>query len=390
MTLNYTPKDYTQIFSEMIQDAQNNNLISDDENFIEHIENNEDIENIYVLDLSTHALSQSKGYEDLTKIYDSMDLNKATGEDLDRLGTYFNIQRPPAQKSIAGLVFSLNITLTEDVVIQEGTIVQTDLGEKYVTYETVIIPAGATEVTVTAKSELFGYASMVGKNTLTTLATQINTGNARLTVTNPSASTNGKNEATDDEYREIIKNWTKVLTKGTKEAYDYYFMNIDGVDGYKLIPHWDGAGTLKIVIDAPTETLPTIIPKITNELTEKVHLYSDDDVIVEAAQTVSITNVTATVNVDINNLTPYSLPDKENISIRVKNAITTYIEGGYRTNGDYYIGLKLGEDFIPYQCGLFVAQEVNEVKNVIFSTTEPTLIEDYQKATVGVVNVIVE
>lgn len=390
MNLNYTERTYNEIFPEMIQDAQNLNLISEDEQFLEHIDNLEDIENNYVMDLSTHALQTDGLYKEATKIYNSNDINKAVGIDLDNLGELFNVKRPAAQKSVAGLTFSLNKSISEEVIIPEGTVVQTDLGEKYVTVEDVNIPANDLNVTVNAKSVLYGYASRVGKNTLVNLSTVIDSHEAKLTVTNLSASSGGKNQATDEEYRELLRNWTKILTRGTKLAYDYYLMNYEGVDSYKLIPHWDGAGTLKIVIDAPAETLPTIIPEITAGLIEDVHLYKDDDVIIVPAEDVTITNVTCTVNVDIDNLTQYSLPDKETISLKVQNAITTYIDGGYRVNGEYYAGLKLGEDFIPYQCGLFVAQEVSEVKNVIFSKTDHTVIDDYQKAEVGVVNVFIE
>lgn len=389
-TLNYTPKNYEQIFYETISDAQENNLISNHEEFLENINNLEDIENVMVLIFATQSKILSKAYEEATKSYISMDLNKATDTDLDRIGAYFNITRPPASKSIAGVTFTIDRTVNQDIIIPEGVIVQTNRGEQFIIDKNYTIPAGATSVNAVAKSVLTGYESRVGQHTLNQIATQIETYGANITCDNISASTVGKNKATDEEYRLILKNWTKILSRGTKSAYEHYLNNSNLIDGYKLIPHWDGAGTLKIVIDAPTEVIEEIISTISEELTNDVHLYADDDVIIEGASLVYVTNIKCTVNVDIDSVISYSLPQKEDIALRVKNAIKTFIDGGYCTDGTYYPGLKLGEDFIFHKCAVFIDKEVPEVKNVKFNRSKSIVVEDYEKAESGEINVLIE
>ena len=62
-----------------------------------------------------------------------------------------------------------------------------------------------------------------------------------------------------------------------------------------------------------------------------------------------------------------------------------YIEG----NVTDYTGLSIGEDFVPYQLGVFLKEEdlVPELKNIVFEyPTAPITIEDEQK---GVANDIV-
>jgi hypothetical protein len=75
------------------------------------------------------------------------------------------------------------------------------------------------------------------------------------------------------------------------------------------------------------------------------------------------------VNVDIDNAQYYSVDEREEIAIRVEKAIRLFIDGGYRKDGRWYTGLKIAEDFIPFQCGMFIASEVEEVRSVDFRDT---------------------
>lgn len=387
---NYTEKSYDDIFQESVEYAQELGLLSDDPDIISNLNKLEDIENIKVLDLSVHSNLDSILYKDMTRIYDSWDIDKATGVDLDRLGAFFSITRPPALRSIAGLVFTLTNTVNYDITIPEGTVVSTDAGEDYITIETVKIPAGADTVNVSAKSVLAGYNSRVGKNTLVNIVSSFSLKNTRLTVNNPEHTSGGRDICSDDKYREMIKDWHNILTRGTASAYENYFENYESIEGYRLIPHWDGPGTLKIVVDAPTESLAYIIREVGTELAKSVNMYSDDDVIIVPPRNIVINNVFVSCNVDIDQVNIYSTPDKDNIRLRISNAIETYIDGGFRANGEYYPGLGIGEDFIPHKCAVFIDSEIPELKNIIFHNEENTVINDFEKAVCGTVTITME
>lgn len=390
LNTNYTEKTYNDIFMESIEYAQELGILSEDSNFIEHINNLEDIENMLVLDLSVHSNLDSIIYKDMTRIYESWDIDKASGIDLDRLGAFFSIPRPSALRSVAGLVFSLTRIVNYDVIIPEGTVIATNAGEEYITLSTATIPAGASTVEVTAKSVLAGYNSRVGKNTIINIISSFNLKNTNLLVNNPEHSSGGRDKCTDDEYRAMIKDWHNILTKGTESAYNNYFRNYESIEGYRLIPHWDGPGTLKIVIDAPTEALASIIREVGTDLSESVNMYSDDDVVIVPPKSRVINNIFVSCNVDIDQINKYNQPDKENIKLRINNSIETYINGGFRNNGQYFPGLSIGEDFIPHKCAVFLDEEIPELKNIIFTDNENTAINDYEKAVCGEIHITME
>ena len=67
-------------------------------------------------------------------------------------------------------------------------------------------------------------------------------------------------------------------------------------------------------------------------------------------------------NVDIDRVNPYSKSEKDEIKSRIIDVVKAYI------NGDVFnsSGLGIGEDFIPYQLGLFIGEFVPEVRSLSF------------------------
>lgn len=388
--LNFTKKEYEEIFKKSITDAQEYELLSESDNFLEKINNLEDIENFNVLTLAVHSFIDAKLYEDAEIIDNNRDLDKASSEGLDSLGKLFGIIRPEAKRSTAGLVFSLPRSIDDDVIIPEGTLVSTSDGIYYATYEEKMIPQGSTSVNVVAYSVETGYDTLVGSNRLTKILDNINSYGVALTVNNPSNTVGGANAMSDNVYRELIRNWTKVLTRGTEECYEEFFANYEGIDGYRLIPHWNGAGTLKIVIDTPREILHEIILDLVEQLSSHVNQFNDDDVVIVPTEIKVVNNINLHVNVDIDRVIDYSLPEKEDIQLRIKNSVKTYINGGTCVNGDYYKGLEIGEDFIPHKCAVFLDKEIPEIKNIIFDDDSHFEIGDYEQASCGDVNVTIE
>lgn len=358
-TVNYKEKDYDQIFLSMMKDAYQQGLVSTDEHFIDYINNRQDIENMYCLFLSVYAFENSQMFEEMTKLYNSNDIDKAQGKDIDIIGNKFGIPRPSARKSSVELTFTINnINPTLDFPIPKGTIVSTVTGKNYYTVEDAVIVRGQSTTTVQAMSTSNGYGSRVDRNTL--IICNIN----GVSVTNLKGSGGGRGAYTDKEYRQLIKNWAYSHIKGTKEAYDLFFAYYDGIDSYRLFPKWDGGGTLKIIVDPSDDW-------ILNDLSEKIYQnvqLIDDDVFITGAIQRRI-DVKVNVNVDIDNAQYYSVDEREEIATRVEKAIRLFIDGGYRKDGRYFTGLQIAEDFVPFQCGMFIASEVEEVRSVDFRDT---------------------
>lgn len=354
--MSYVQKYYEELFTNLLEEAYDNSLISHNELFVDYVKSRRDISSYYVMTLSIIADCEEDIYYDMTDVYYSSKVEYAIGTDLDDIGLIIGCPRPDATRAGVELVFSLNIPLTDTVFLPKGIQVSTSDGILYSTAEEAYIPAGEESVSVYALSVVAGWDSRVGADTLTIIVDTIEdvTG---LSVTNPESASGGRDEFDDEEYRYLLMNWVPNITKGSREAYERYFAYADGVESYKLIPNWDVSGTLKIVVDPG---YPYQLKQCYDEIVESV-CQLPDDITMFAPEQKSI-DVYATCNVDIDMINPYSSSEKEAIKTRIIDAIRLFIDGDVNNHR----GLRIGEDFIPYQLGIFVSDYVPELKNINF------------------------
>ena len=155
-----TKEHYQEIFKKKLDDAVDYNLISYDDNFLDYIENREDISNWFVMDSSLNAERIAELFEYLTQIYLSSKLEvtsksgniltAAEGRDLDSIGKLLFCPRPEATKAGVELTFSLSRELQSDVTEPEGIQVSTKTGVVFETVEELYFAAGSTQCTVQA------------------------------------------------------------------------------------------------------------------------------------------------------------------------------------------------------------------------------------------------
>ena len=363
-TTNYKQKNYDTIFTEMLTDAYIEGLLSNDEHFLDYVKNRDDIENNFVMLMSVYALKDSKQYKEMTNIYLANDIDYAVGVDLDILGSKCNTHRPQATKSSVTLEFSLrpNISpLDYDYTIPKNTIVSTDDDIRYATVDDCTIIRGEYNVQCGALAVMNGGASRVEQDTLTHCN---DIDQALISVTNINGSSGTHETYNDDEYRELLRNWTYSHIKGTKESYEEFFANYNGLDDYRLIPRWDGPGTLKIIISPSNDWLKN---DLYTKLEDNTFLLLEDVLITGAIE--RPLDIDCTINVDIDNVVSYSTVDYDNIRELVKQALTVYVDGGYRRNGTYHNGLGIGQDFIPFKAGIFINEEIPQIMSIDFKDT---------------------
>ena len=363
-TTNYKQKSYDTIFTEMLTDAYIEQLLSNDEHFLDYVRNRDDIENNFVMLMSVFANKDAKQYEEMTNIYLANSIDYAVGVDLDILGSKCNTNRPQATKSSVTLEFKLrdNVgALDYDITIPKNTIVYDDDDIRYATVDDATIVRGEYSVECGALAVMNGGASRVEPNTLIHCNDIDHT---ILTVTNINGSSGTHETYTDDEYRELLRNWTYSHIRGTKEAYDEFFANYDGLDDYRLIPRWDGAGTMKIIITPSNDWIKN---DLYTKLQEKTFLLIEDVLITGAIE--RPLDIDCTINVDIDSVVSYSTIDYDNIRELVEQALNVYVDGGYRRNGEYYHGLKIGQDFVPFKAGIFIHEEVPQIMSIDFKDT---------------------
>lgn len=374
----YEEKQFEEIFEAMLRDSLAKGLISHAEEFQDYIANQEDISNYYVMDKAVIAKMIAEVFQYITSAYESHKVEYAEGTDLDDIGVIVGIPRPLATYAQVELEFSVDEALETDVNIEDGVTVSTDDGIEYVTLENIFIGAGETSTTVQAIALESGVGSKIIEGSITKIVDGLP---YTLQVTNPKGSSGGTESYTDDEYRYLLMNWTKINLKGSIEAYENYFANFDGIDSYKVIPNWNGTGTIKCILDPGT---PYQLNKAYQELQSSVVQATED--ISMFAPTSKLIDIYAVVNVDIDRINPYSTVEKSDIKARIISAIKIFIDGGYRNDGSYYEGLILGEDFIPHKLAVFLDEEIPELKNIDFNYPgEPVTILDEE---IGVSNEI--
>ena len=360
--MNYSEKEYEEIFQSMLDDSVENGIISKAEDFKSFIANKQDISNYYVMDKAVIANMFAQVYDSITLVYNSAKVNYAELYDLDDIGDFIGIPRPPATYAEVICEFTVRGTVESDITISEGLQLSTDNNIYYETLEELYFTTETTTVTVSARAVEAGPASRIDKNTLTNINDSVS---LALDVTNPEPSTDGYEAYSDDDYRDLLKNWTKVYIKGSNEAYENYFANVDGIDGYRLVPNWDSSGTMKVIVDPGSSSqlnqIYDDLQTIVTQAPEDIVMFAPEDKLID---------IYATVDVDIDLINPYSKVEKDQIKDRIVSAIKLFIDGGMRSDIDntYYPGLYIGEDFIPHKLAVFLDEEIPELKDINFQT----------------------
>jgi len=150
-------------------------------------------------------------------LLDDTDLDKATGQDLVEIGKIYNISKTSALYATSTVVFSRTGT-TGTVTIASGTQVRVPsatAGENldYTTTAVGTILNGfTTSAAVAIKSADTGSKYNVAPAAISSFVSKPSGVDA---VTNPNAITNGRDEQTDDEYREAIRNKIRSLSRST-------------------------------------------------------------------------------------------------------------------------------------------------------------------------------
>lgn len=359
----YKQKFYKEIFLKALQEALMQGLISHQDEFESYISNKQDISNFYVMILSVHSEVFEQVYSDMTDVYFSNKIDHAMGSDLDDIGKFVGIPRPGATRANVEVTFTLNHTQDSDVREPANLLITTSSQNiSYRTSEELYIPEGELNATVNAYAVNPGTGSTVVENQLTKLQSELTTAESSVGVNNSNPSTGGYDAFTDDEYRQLLKHWSEVYEKGNEWAFVNYLSRFDGIDGYQFVPNWDGSGTIKIIIDPGTSYQ---LNKAYDDLQSRVSQASED-IYLTAPVKVPI-DVYATVDVDIDRVNPFSTTQKDEIKAKIISAIKLFIDGGVNiVTGEYYKGLSIGEDFIPYKLGAFLNTQIPELMNITF------------------------
>lgn len=360
----YNRKEYPEIFMNELGNALLQGLISRQEDFERFIKNRDDISNFYVMTLSVIAEAISKVYDDIDNEYYSNKVEYAVSTDLDDLGKLINCTRPQGTRSAVNLTFTLGQTQSEEILIPAGILCHsTSTGLSFRTSEELYFGSNETESTVTAYCTVIGSRNQTPEDTVTVIDSDLSDYvPGSIFVNNNHASFDGTDPFDDADYRTLLMNWILKNQRGNLVAFTDYLDRVDGLESYSLIPLWDGSGTTKIILDCDDSS--EVMNKVWDGLKKEV-INIDADIYLVSPDKIPI-DVYTVVDVNIDRVNPFSAHEMEVIKSKISAAITRYIRGGVRVNGEYYKGLVIGQDFVPFQLAKFVTEEVNEVQNMTF------------------------
>jgi hypothetical protein len=356
-------------------------LLSSDENFLDYISQSSDIENIAVLEMSVMALIISYIYEDLTAVYNATDIGKANDGDLDALGRMF-FSRMPASKAVTDITYSIDTPLGAPILIPQGSKVSDEnRNVVFATVEDATLLAGDTEVTVGAECTEAGTAGNLPADSLTHMVDSISEIND---VNNEVGCYGGKPQESDESYRLRLFNWKYILERGTYDAVIQGITSVSSVEGYYIDRYWDGYGSTKIIIDPP---LQITIDSVTSALEHWKAV--DEPYRIVGVETVPI-DVSCVINISLDETIAAMDTTKQSTKTKVEQYIRIYIDGGLNRDGTEKEPLGIGKDFIPFKCGVYLSEQIPEIKDVTFNyPAAPITIQSHQKASANTLDVVV-
>lgn len=364
----------------MVEYAGELGLITVTDELLKQLVAGEKTENQYILDLATHNFALEPFTDALTSIWESIDINLASGEALDCLGRLFNVTRFPAQPGMVDVVFSVELHEPEDIHIPAGTRVWCDGLDGsygvYVTSEDATLPSGVMSGSVRCENSEYGVCTPLPEECVTRLE------GFDFTVTNPNAGTGGRNIEEDKDYRERIREWSSGLNKGTRQCIDNYLGMYDGLDSYALVPLYDGVGTLKIVCD----TLESNLEQISSDVHDNCMLIADVPplCVLPDSTTLSTLELTLTKGDGVISYT------NDELTSLVEAQTRAFVEGGLKRDGTNIRGMGIGEDFIPSALIRYLLDSFPELVNVVPDSMEVVSVPDTNQFVIETVTVVIE
>ena len=202
---------------------------------------------------------------------------------------------------------TVTVTGQSGAYIIRGSLFQTKDGLRFYTIESATIPADGTEVEIAVQAADVGAKGNVASGPITEIPYSIPN---VYSVTNQTKCTDGADEETDAALlARLLFRVRQPITSGNANHYRSWAMSVDGVGNCKVIPLWNGNGTVKVIIvTAENESAST-------ELIQKVAQYIESQRPIGATVTVVSP---APVSVDIT-AEVYGTANAESVTETVSN-----------------------------------------------------------------------
>lgn len=210
--------------------------------------------------LASNSIEFAKTEVELEQLYKACFADTSWGEYLTMIAEQYGVLRRAATKATG------TITLTGKGIVPTGSLFTTAAGTKFQTLEYRNVN-GTADVPVEAVNS--GEAGDVKENTITVIPMSIP---GITAVTNAEATSGGYDEEDDED---LLKRYLEKVrlpaTSGNKYEYYEWAKSVAGVGDARVIPIWNGPGTVKVIIvDANMQVAPASLIKAVADYIETV------------------------------------------------------------------------------------------------------------------------
>lgn len=194
-------------------------------------------------------------YYQIYQLYQSMNIDTATSNDLDRLIKILGIVRNSATKCTANIIFGRSSASVSDILIPINTIVGTRMDANGLVTEFVVsvdgakLPAGDLTVSVQCTARI-AKSIYLPANTVVVMNNPII---GIEYINNTTVISGGTNAETDSELRVRTKNSLALFGRGTSQAIEAAVKTINGITN-AICADGETGGTATLVI------VPTVVP----------------------------------------------------------------------------------------------------------------------------------
>ena len=233
--------------------------------------------------INANSIEFENAYAEMNLMIDAAFAFSSWGEYLTARCAEFGVDRKQAVKAKGEVTFRGG----QGVYIPKGSLVSVKNGAQFETDNDIMLDAdekGTVKITCTD----VGTKGNVQAHTINNLPISISGVTA---VDNEKATQDGADEETD---KELLKRYSVIVrtpaTSGNKYHYFNWAMSIAGVGGCRVVPLWNGAGTVKIIIiNAEMQSAGQDLVKAVKDYIESVRpIGADVTVVSPAPKTINI------------------------------------------------------------------------------------------------------
>lgn len=311
--------------------------------------------------LAANAKEFEKAYAEMDLMMDAAFPQTSWGKYLDYLAEELaGLDRRAATN--AAVV--LTITGTAGITIPAGSIFATESGVNFATDEDAVIGTDGT-IETKATAQTAGAGGNVSEGTIIKIPVSIY---GVSKVTNAAAAYDGYEEETDDALLErLLFEVRQPATSGNVNHYIEWATSVSGVGAVKVIPLWNGNGTVKvIVVDASKDTPSEDLLK---EVRDEIAKYSP-------------------IGADVTVVAPTLLP--VNISMKVTDG-TGDADAIKEVLTKYFKSNVFGSDYANQNNAESVTISYAQIGRIILDNSDTTKVNDYSGMTIngGTENIVV-